>query len=301
MGDDRHIMTITWPAAWKEIVMWTLGGVGILLLCLLATFPYGMLQTRLVTELKRATGMDVRVDDWTMGLPMSLEWRHVTLSKPNSIPVEITVLQADLGVWKALSGTLGIELVAQLDETSSRTSLAKGTFTASSFSLDGPVAIKGQLQQVDLAKLLRGYVTRGTLNGDFSHRVEAGQSAAPHMKGEGTWTAEATDLVIDQIPVGNSRTLSLTFSSVSAGLLCRDMLCEVTHMKGDGIDGSFTGEGHITLQQPMPNSQLALTVTVVPGPGFASKAGTLGLPAPPAGTPMTIKIVGTLAQARIAL
>lgn len=121
------------------------------------------------------------------------------------------------------------------------------------------------------------------------------------MKGEGTWTAEATDLVIDQIPVGNGRTLSLTFSSVSAGLSCRDLRCDVTQLNGEGIDGSFTGNGQITIQQPLPNSQLALTVTVVPGPGFVSKAGTLGLPAPPPGTPMTVKIIGTLAQARIAL
>jgi hypothetical protein len=95
--------------------------------------------------------------------------------------------------------------------------------------------------------------------------------------------------------------LSLTFSKVSAGLACRDLRCDVTQLRGDGIDGSFTGEGHITIQQPMQQSQLNLTVTVIPGPGFASKAGTLGIPSPPLGTPMTVRIVGTLAQARIAL
>jgi hypothetical protein len=83
--------------------------------------------------------------------------------------------------------------------------------------------------------------------------------------------------------------------------VCRDAVCDITELKGDGIDGSFTGEGKITLQQPMPASQLALTVTVIPGAGFVSKAGTLGLPVPPPGAPMTIKVVGTLAQARIAL
>lgn len=283
------------------ILAWVVAGICILAICILVTFPYGMLQARLVAELTRATGMDVRVAEWTMGLPLSLEWRTVTLSKPDITSIEMAVIQAKLGVLKALGGTLGLDIIVQLDEHSSRTSLAKGTLTASSFSLSGPMAIKGQLQQVDLSKIIRRYVTRGTLNGDFSHRVESGQSVTTLMKGEGTWTAEATDLVIDQIPLGNGRSLSLTFSSVSAGLSCRDLLCDVTHMTGEGIDGSFTGEGRITLQQPMPNSQLALTVTVVPGPGFASKAGSLGLPSPPPGTPMTVKIVGTLAQTRIAL
>ena len=301
MDHDRYIMTIKWPEAWGAILAWVVAGICILAICILVTFPYGMLQARLVAELTRATGMDVRVAEWTMGLPLSLEWRTVTLSKPDITSIEMAVIQAKLGVLKALGGTLGLDIIVQLDEHSSRTSLAKGTLTASSFSLSGPMAIKGQLQQVDLSKIIRRYVTRGTLNGDFSHRVESGQSVTTLMKGEGTWTAEATDLVIDQIPLGNGRSLSLTFSSVSAGLSCRDLLCDVTHMTGEGIDGSFTGEGRITLQQPMPNSQLALTVTVVPGPGFASKAGSLGLPSPPPGTPMTVKIVGTLAQTRIAL
>jgi type II secretion system protein N len=301
MGHDRHIMTIKWPEAWGAILAWVVAGMCILAICVLLTFPYGMLQARLVAELTHATGMDIRVADWSMGLPPSLEWRNVTLSKPNITPIEMAVIQAKLGVVKALGGTLGLDLTVQMDEHSPRASLAKGTLTASSFSLSGPMAIKGQLQQVDLSKLIRRYVNRGTLNGEFSHRVESGQSVATLMKGEGTWTAEATDLVIDQIPLGNGRTLSLTFSSVSAGLSCRDLLCDITHMNGEGIDGSFTGEGRITLQQPMPNSRLALTVTVVPGPGFASKAGSLGLPSPPPGTPMTVKIGGTLAQARIAL
>ncbi len=294
-------MTIKWPEAWGAILAWIAAGICILAICVLATFPYGMLQARVVEELKRATALDIRVADWTMGLPLSLEWRHVTLSKPDITPIEMAGLQAKLGVLKALSGTLGLDILVQLDGNSSRTNLAKGTLTAASFSLAGPVAITGQLQQVDLSKILRRYVTRGTLNGDFSHRIEPGRSGTTIMKGEGTWTAEATDLVIDQIPVGNGRTVSLTFSSVSAGLSCRDLRCDVTQLNGEGIDGSFTGDGQITIQQPLPNSRLALTVTVVPGPGFVSKAGTLGLPAPPPGTPMTVKIVGTLAQARIAL
>ena len=267
----------------------------------MATFPYGMLQTRIVAELKRATGMEIRVADWTVGLPAGLEWRNVTLSQSNGTLLQLAALQAKLEVMKALGGTLGLDVVAKLNDTASPTGLAKGTITASSFSLASPVTIKGQIQQVDLSKIIRRYVTHGTLNGDFSHRVDSGEATVTTMRGEGLWTAEATDLVIDQIPLGNGRTLSLTFSKVSAGLACRDLRCDVTQLKGDGIDGSFTGEGHITIQQPMQQSQLNLTVTVIPGPGFASKAGTLGLPSPPSGTPMTVKIVGTLAQARIAL
>ena len=294
-------MTIKWPDAWREILAWTIGGICILALALIATFPYSLLQNRIVTELKRATGLDIRIADWAIGLPLSLEWRNVSLSKANLDPVEIAGLQAKLGVFQALTGGLGLDLFVQLNEQAARTNFVKGTLTAASFSLAGPLTVKGQLQQVDLPKIIRRYVTRGTLTGEFSHHMDADPASPNVLKGEGTWLAEATDLEIDQIPLANGKTLMLTFSKAAAGLSCRNLVCDVTQLRGEGMDGSFEGQGQITLQQQLPNSQLALTVTVIPGPGFASKAATLGLPPFPSGTPITVKIVGTLAQARIAL
>jgi type II secretion system protein N len=302
MGHNRKdLMMTNWLNEWRDILAWTVGGLCLFLLSLLATFPYGAMQARVIAELNRATGMDVRVTDWTVGLPLGLEWKNVTLTKPDWGPIQLASLDAKVGIIAALSGGLGLDLFIRQDEGSTNQGFAKGTVTASSLSFDEPMAVKGHVQQVDLSKLLRRYVSHGTLSSDFSHRLDSVQTAAASMKGEGTWKAEAVDLVIDQIPVGNGRTLSLSFAKVSAGLLCRDITCEVTDLTGEGADGSFTGEGKITLQQPLQNSQLALTVTVVPGAGFASKAGTLGLPSLPPGTPMTLRIVGTLAQARIAL
>ncbi|MBX3347925.1 MAG: type II secretion system protein GspN [Nitrospira sp.] len=294
-------MTIKWPDAWREILAWTIGGICILALALIATFPYSLLQNRIVTELKRATGLDIRIADWAIGLPLSLEWRNVSLSKPNLDPVEIAGLQAKLGAFQALTGSLGLDLFVQLNEQAARTNFVKGTLTAASFSLAGPLTVKGQLQQVDLPKIIRRYVTRGILTGEFSHRMDTDPASPNVLRSEGTWLAEATDLEIDQIPLANGKMLMLTFSKAAAGLSCRNLVCDVTQLRGEGMDGSFEGQGQITLQQQLPNSQLALTVTIIPGPGFASKAVTLGLPPFPSGTPITVKIVGTLAQARIAL
>lgn len=302
MGNDRNLMmNVKWLSDRKEILAWTAAGLCIFVLCLLATFPYDTLQTRLVSELNRATGIDVRIADWSVDWPLGVEWRQVTLSKPDWAPIQLAVLQADVGLLKALSGGLGLDVVIQLDETSSTTGLAKATLAASSFSLGEPVSVTGRLQQIDLSRVLHRYVTHGVLNGNFSHRIDSGRPATGVIKGEGTWKADATDLTIDQIPLGNGRTVSLAFTKLSAGLACHDTVCEVTELKGDGIDGSFTGEGTITLQQPILNSQLALTMTIVPGAGLASKANTLGLPPLPAGSSITVKIVGPLAQARIAL
>lgn len=293
--------TIQWPAEWREILAWIGGAVSLLILCLAATFPYEALHKRLLAELNRATGVDIRVGNWTVGLPLGIEWRNVTLAKPDWIPIQLASLQANIGIVQALAGELGLDVIVRLSEAAPSGDFAEGALTASSFSLAKPVSVTGRFQQVDLSKIVRPYVGHGMLNGTFSHRMEPVQAAGGTIKGEGTWKAEAKDLTIDQIPLGNGRMLSLTFNQASAELVCKDSVCDVAGLAGEGPDGSFSGDGKITLQQPIQDSRLALTVTVIPGEGFASKANTLGLPPLPPGTPLTVKIVGTLAQARIAL
>lgn len=295
-------MTMTWPGPWKAILIWTAVGLGAVATGIAATFPYDALHARAVDELNRGTGMDIRATTWTSTWPLGLAWRNVTLAKPDWEPIQLGLLHARVGLLTMLTGGLSLDVEARLDETASNTGLAKTALTASSWSLaEGPVSLKGRLQQIDLSKILHRYVSRGILNGEFTHRFDSLRATAGPLKGEGRWNADATDLAIDHIPLMNGRTLSLVFTKVSAGLACQDTVCEVTELNGDGLDGSFTGHGTITLQQPMQNSELALTVTVTPGAGFSAKSEALGLPPLPAGTSLTIKIVGPLAQARIAL
>ena len=302
MGHNRNIMmNVNWLDERKEMLAWIAAGVCLLPLCLIATFPYTALHLRLLAEVHRTTGMEVRVTDWTVGFPLGFEWRNVTFAQPDWGAIQLAFLQANVEIVKALGGKFGLDITGQIDEEATTAGLARVTFTASSFSLTGPVMIKGQLQQIDLSKLFRRYVSHGVLNGNFSHRVDLSQATGGMVKGDGTWKAEVRDLAVEQIPVGNGQTLSLAFSKISAGLVCQDVICDVTELKGEGIDGSFTGEGQITIQEPMRNSQLALTITAVPGAGFVSKAATLGIPPVPPGVPMTVRIIGTLAQARIAL
>lgn len=290
-----------WLGNRKEMFAWGAAGSCIFVLSLIATFPYEALHARLTAELNRATGIEARVAEWSVDWPAGIEWRHVTLAKPDWDSIQVAVLQANLGLLRALGGGLAVDVVVRLDDTSPAAGRADVSLSSSSWSMEVPVSVTGRLQQVDLSRVLRRYISRGMLNASFSQRIDAGRLESGVVKGEGTWNADASDVALDHIPLGNGRTLSLTFTKVSAGVTCRDNVCTVTELKGDGADGSFTGEGTITLDQPILNSQLALTVTIVPGAGFVPKAGALGLPPLPVGTPLTVKIVGPLAQARIAL
>ena len=296
---------MVWPgknlSAWKAPLLWMAFGCGLLFLSIALTFPYGALQSRVIGELQRATGMEVRTADWTIGFPAAIEWRQMTLTKLDWSPLTLGLVRAQVGLWRLLTGGVALDLTAQIDESAPTQGSVKVAVTASSWSMTGPVALAGKIQKLDLSKVIRPYVTRGIMTGEFTHRLDRSASPGLASFGEGTWKADAKDLSLDHIPVGNGRLLALAFSSLSLSLACREQVCDVTELKGDGIDGSFSGQGTVTMQQPIQQSQLALSLTVIPGVGFAAKAPGLGIPSLPPGTPFTFKVIGTLAQARVAL
>ena len=211
-------------------------------------------------------------------------------------------VRTTFGVFQAFLGRLVIDYAIQLPGvTQGGAGRATGSLTAASWSLGGPVAVNGHLQQIDLAMVLKPYVSRGTVQGDFMHRWNNAQGAHDALKGEGTVKVEIKDLVLERIASGAASIPSLTFGLIQGALACRDATCDLTELKGDGVDGSFTAQGRVTLRQPLQQSLLDLTVTVVPGAGFAQKAASLSLPPFQPGTPLTFKLVGPIMNARVAL
>jgi type II secretion system protein N len=268
---------------------------------LFLTFPYGPLQNRLLTELNRASGWEVRAADWSVGLPAAIEWRNLVLAGPTIGTIPVEAARATVGIFQALLGRLVIDYSVQLPGAAQAgAGRATGSLNAASWPLLGSVAVDGHLQQMDLAAILKPYVSRGTVQGDFRHRWDSAQGAAAALKGEGTVKLEVKDLVVEQMVAGAASIPSLSFERIQASLSCRDGACDVTELKGDGADGSFTAQGRVTLQQPVQQSLLDLTVTVVPGAGFAQKAASLSLPPFQPGTPLTFKLVGPMMTARVA-
>lgn len=295
---------ISWPetSRLKGPLGWGLATLASFILSLLLTFPYGPLQNRLLAEFHRASGWEMRAADWSVGFPASIEWRDVVLAGPTMGAIPLESVRTTMGVFQALLSRLAIDYAVQLPgAVQVGAGRATGSLTAASWGLRGPVSVKGHLQQMDLATVLKPYVSRGTAQGDFMHRWDNTQDATAALKGDGTLTVEIKDLVIDRVAAGSAGLPSLTLGRIQASIACHAGVCEVTELKGDGVDGSFTAQGHVTLQQPLQHSLLDLTVTVIPGPGFAQKAASLSLPPFQPGTPLTFKLAGPIINARVAL
>ncbi len=293
---------LDWPS-WlplnKETILWILGGFSSLAVCFVLTFPYGALQSRLLTEFQAGTGWEAKAASWSPGFPLAIEWGDLTVAKPGHPPIQIESIRVGIGLLGHLSGRRSIEGTLALPGAVGGRLTA--TLRAADWSLQGPTSLTGHTQQLDLAQLVKPFVTKGLLKADVSQGW-VGAAGGVQFKGEGTWKAEIRDLQLDQIPLGPAATLpSLSFTHVTLRLSCRDTTCEVAEFKGDGPDGSITAQGTLGLQQPLQQTGLQLTVTIVGGQGWAQKAAGLPLPPLPAGVPITFKLLGTVANPRISV
>ena len=257
----------TWPVALtikKEPVAWVVGAIASLLLFLFVTFPFGTLQARVLTELVRATGWDIRAADWSPGLPLAVEWRDLTWTKPGGASIPVQLMRLNVGVLGLLLGHQTVDGLVQFPGGSQPgTGRATGTVNASSWSFLGPISLKAHAQQVDLATVIKPFVTRGLLQADVMQRWENRGKEGIAFKGDGSWKVEIKDLMLERIPMGPAILPSLNFSRVTAALACHDAVCDITDFKGDGPDGTITAQGRLHLRQPVESSMLELTVTVL--------------------------------------
>jgi type II secretion system protein N len=224
----------------------------------------------------------------------------VTWTKPGTSSVPIQLMRLNVGVMGLLVGSKTVDALVQFPG-GGQAGKATGTVSATSWSFEGPVTLKARAQHIDLAAMIKPYVTRGLLEADVAQRWENRGKEGIAFKGNGSWKAEIKELMLERLPVGPVTVPSLTFTRVTASLNCHDAVCDVTDFKGDGPDGTITALGRLLLRQPLPSSGLDLTVTVVPGAGWAQKAAALPLPPLAPGTPLTFKLAGSVANPKLTL
>ena len=296
---------LSWPPAFipkKEPLAWVLGGLISFLLFLFLTFPFAPLQARILSELIRTTGWEIRAAEWSPGMPIAVEWRDLIWTKPGGASIPVPLMRFKVGILDLLIGQQSVDALVQLPGGNQAGSgKATGTVSASSWSFLGPVSFKGHVQQVDLAAVAKPVVIKGLLQADVVQRWENRGKEGIAFKGDGSWKAEIKELVLERIPLGPVAIPSLSFGRVTATVTCRDAVCEVIDFKGDGPDGTITAQGRLLLQQPVQSSTLDLTVTVVAGAGWAQKAGNLPIPPLAPGTPLTFKLAGSFANPKLTL
>lgn len=299
------ISRISWPPAFdlrRESLLWALVGFLSLFFFIFVTFPYGVLQSRILLEISKGTGWEVRAADWSAGLPVGVEWRDMSWVKPGIANIPVNVMRINVGVFGLLMGRHVWEGQIQLPGNGKfGGGRATAAVHASSWSFQGPVSLKGRFQEIDLAIVAKPYITHGLLQADIDQRWEILGKEGVIFKGDGSWKAEIKELVLERISAGSITIPSLSFSRVTVSATCRDATCDIAEFKGEGPDGSVTAQGRILLQQPIQASTLDVSVTVLAGAGWARKSSGLPIPPLPPGSPLTFKLAGSVANPKITL
>ncbi len=304
-GGAVVISRLPWPIKLdfgKEALGWGLIAFVGFLLFLLLTFPYGRLQARVLSEIARGTGWEVQAADWSRGFPVAVEWHDVSWTKPGVASIPVSLMRVDVGVLELLMGRPALEGLVEFPGNGQvGGGQATGEVTASSWSFVGPLSMKGQFQQVNLAAIIKPYVTRGQLQAEVTQEWENRGKEGIVFNGKGSWRADIKELVFERIPIGRAVLPSLAFSRITAAVTCHDATCDIVEFKGDGPDGTVTAQGRILLQNPIHTSTLDIGVTILAGAGWATKSA--GLPIPPLspGTPITVKLAGSVANPRVTL
>jgi type II secretion system protein N len=296
---------LPWPLAVefrKEPVLWVLAGIVCFILFLFLTFPYQALQARLLSEIRRGTGWEIKAVDWSVALPVGVEWHDLLVTRPGASPIQLTSAQVSVPLFARLKGQHAIEgLITMPAGGNAAGGRITGTLSGASWNFAGPTTFKARAQQLDLGLFVKPYVVKGFLQADIVQRWITTGPAGIQFKGDGVWKADIKDLVVERIPLGPATLPSLTFAHVTLAVVCRDDLCEITDLKGDGPDGSVTIQGRLRLHEPLLQTGLEITMTVLPGSGWAQKSAGLPLPPLAPGTPLTLKLAGTIANPRLSL
>ena len=286
----------------KEPLVWVCAGLTSLILFFYLTFPYHALQLRILGELSRGTGWDVRAAEWSRGVPLVVEWHDLIWSKPGRVSIPVDLMRLNVGMMGAIIGPRTLDGTVQLPGLGQvGGGRITGTVSAASWSFLGPVSIQGEAQQVDLALVGKPLVIKGLLNADVTQEWENRAKEGAAFKGDGSWKVEIKELELDRIPFGGGFVPALSFNRVIAIMNCRDSTCNIAEFRADGPDGTLTAQGRVLLQQPLESSRLELSLTVLPGAGWAQKSRNLPVPPLPPGIPFAFKLLGTVANPNLSL
>lgn len=281
----------------RQSLGWALYAVAAFVLFLSLTFPFEPLQARLLDEVARGTGWTLQAEQWEAAWPLGVVWHRVSATAPGRPRFEAEHLTLQAELTPLLKGEM--RLLGQLrlgGPAGKGGGTISGRLTLESWSAEGPGRLSGSVESLDLAGLAGPAVRQGILQLAFDQRWKKLDRQTRTLQGQGTWQAEVTGLELDQVPVGPLVVPSLTVTDLKARLQCQDVTCRIEGLQGHGPDGTLTGEGVLTLRQPLADSTVILSLALAVSEDFKRRFPAAALLPGPPGTPLKITLTGPLAN-----
>lgn len=301
---DTAELTLGQPSSWsasvRTIILWCAVGLALTSLFFLLTFPFEAVQARLLAQIERGTGVKVQVDQWHVAWPLGLEWNGVQMNVRDERAFRLARVEAALSVAEALHGTPVGELSFWLEDKGEPAALQSRTVFAG-WNFQGAVVMEGSAERVELAKLIGTPIRGGRLKGRFKFSGDPSVHGVTAAIGDGELTVDATDLAVEPISAREGRMPEWGLAVVHGKVTCASGLCRIVELRGNGPDGSVTGSGQVTLGRSLGEARLDLALTITCSPSLSQRMTAVGgFPLPP-GTPITVRLVGSIARPQLSL
>jgi type II secretion system protein N len=271
-----------------------------LVLFLLVTFPYEAVQARLLAQIERGTGAKVQVEQWHVAWPLGLEWKNVQITGRDQQVFRLARVEAFLSVTDALRSIPAGELSFWLEDKGEPAALQIRTVFAG-WNFKGVGLAEGTADRVELAKLIGAPIRGGRLKGRFQFSGNPSAQAGNFAIGDGELTIDATDVAVEAISAQGGRMPEWGLAVVHGKTTCAAGICRIVELRGNGPDGSVTGNGQVTLAQSLDEVRLDLGLTITCSPSLSQRMAAVGgFPLPP-GTPITVRLVGPMMRPQLSL
>ncbi len=284
----------------QQIVPWVLYTCVAVIVCAVFTFPYDALRARVLAEISTQSGLHISAAEWQLVWPLGFTGHRVTISQPGRWEVLADQVATSVSVLSLLTGKPRLDVTAMFPgRASAGAGIVEAKMIMSAWAESGPIALTGRLERVDLGTLKLKGVTQGLLQGTVDQQWQRSSDGRLMPVGEANWDARIENLVLDQLPVGPFMLPTLTIAKTMLTVHCQSAVCQVLTFKGDGPDGSVSGSGTVTVGPSVLQTNVALSLTLAPGAGYAQRLAAAGIPM--AAGPITVHLTGPLAQPVVSL
>lgn len=286
----------------RPLALWTcfvilVGGVA-----LLVTFPYDLLQARILAFLAARSGWGITAEQWSLAWPPGFRWHQVTLTPPGSQPIQAEAFQLTVSPDLFLKAVPGSDVRLILRGTTEHPGgELRCRLTLGTWSEHGSAHLIGTLVEADITHWGIPHATGGLAQASFEHSWNDVSSQSAFLQGEGTWRLAVSQLSVDLVHIGSLTLPGIAVSKLNARLHCKDGGCPIEELGGEGPDGSLTGEGLLAPRLPVETSTLTMWLSVTAGDGLAKRLDPSLLQIVQPGTAFKVTLNGPVTQLRATL
>lgn len=276
---------------WATVLGYTLFGFLMLVFFFYLTFPFGLLESRLIAAIESESGCALTVGKRGIHFPLRLAWREIQATCPaRPIPQ-----------WKIQSIDAAVAplpfLFSRRGEIDFRIGIAEGEIVghATAFQTrEGlSVSVKNEGHKLNLSQF--GLSGLADLEGE-------GNWVGPDiMKAKGSLTFTLNSVQIKQVgqwvvPIGE-----VSFSSIRGKINLRNGTLAIERFAAQGNEVDLTSDGgNLILRDPFAGSLLSLNVKATPK-GSLQQMASLFIQGYTGREPLTVSLKGSIGQPQISL